>query len=386
MQLIASTTFGLEAVVARELKQLGYERQTVEDGKVRFHADAAAIPRTNLWLRSAERVQVLVGEFPATNFGELFDRTRALPWEDWLPVDAYFPVSGRSVRSQLHSTPDCQAIVKKAIVERLKSKYRKVWFEENGPTLAIDVVLLKDRATLTIDTTGPGLHKRGYRQRVGNAPLKETLAAALIQLSYWNSRRMLLDPFCGSGTIPIEATLLGRNMAPGLHRSFAAEEWPTLAAELWQQARAEARDLIRPRLDAPVLGSDHDAQAIKLAQHHAAAAGVEADIRLEHRDFAKIAPSDLLPFGCLIANPPYGERLGELAEVETLYQRLGNFCNRLPNWSIYVLTSHKTFERLFGATCQRRRKLYNGRIECTYYQFPGPKPPLSEPEPSAGTT
>lgn len=375
MHLIAATTFGLEAVVSRELKQLGYEKQTTEDGKVTFEADVPAIARTNLWLRSAERVLVQVGQFGATDFGELFDRTNALPWEEWLPENAYFPVRGRSVRSQLHSTPDCQAIVKKAIVERLKQRYQKVWFQENGPTFTIEVSLLKDRATLTIDTTGPGLHKRGYRKLSGEAPLKETLAAALVQLSYWNSSRMLLDPFCGSGTIPIEAALIGRKLAPGLHRTFASEEWPVAPSEVWKQARDEAHSVALPKLDAPIVGSDIDADVLKLATHHAMLAGVAEDIRFEHRDFAKIAGPDLLPYGCLIANPPYGERLGELAEVEALYARLGAFCNRLNAWSVYVLTSHKEFERLFGQACDRRRKLFNGRIECTYYQFQGPRPP-----------
>lgn len=378
MHLIAATTFGLEAVVSRELKQLGYEKQTTEDGKITFEADTAAIAKTNLWLRSAERVLVQVGQFEARDFGELFDRTNALPWEDWLPENAYFPVQGRSVRSQLHSTPDCQAIVKKAVVERLKQKYQKVWFQENGPTFTIEVSLLKDRATLTIDTTGPGLHKRGYRKQAGEAPLKETLAAALIQLSYWNSSRMLLDPFCGSGTIPIEAALIGRNLAPGLHRTFAAEEWPNVPRELWQQARDEALAAARPKLDAPIVGSDIDADILKLARHHAILAGVGDDIRFEHRDFAHAPADELWPYGCLITNPPYGERLGELDEAEALYVRLGGFCNRLNGWSVYVLTSHKEFERLFGGKCDRRRKLFNGRIECTYYQFQGPKPPRDD--------
>ena len=378
MKLIASTTFGLEAVVSRELKQLGYDQQTTEDGKVAFEADAAAIARTNLWLRSAERVLVQVGQFEAFDFGELFDRTIELPWEDWLPENAYFPVRGKSVRSQLHSVPDCQAIVKKAIVERLKRKYHKVWFQENGPNYTVEVALLKDRATLTIDTSGSGLHKRGYRKLVGEAPLKETLAAAMIQLSYWNPGRMLLDPFCGSGTIPIEAAMIGRNIAPGLRREFAAEAWPIVPHEVWKQARTEARDLIRPKLDAPIVGSDLDPNAIKLAKHHASEAGVAADMRFENRDFAQISGPDLLPYGCLIANPPYGERLGELDEAEALYARLGTFCNRLNAWSVYVLTSHKEFERLYGKGSDRRRKLFNGRIECIYYQFQGPKPPRVE--------
>ncbi len=380
MQLIAVTSFGLEAVVARELKQLGYEKQTVEDGRVTFESDAAGIARANLWLRSAERVLIQVGQFEATDFGELFDRTQALAWDEWLPVDAYFPVRGKSVRSQLHSTPDCQAIAKKAIVEKLKQRYQKVWFAESGPEYVIEVSLLKDRATLTIDTSGPGLHKRGYRQLVTEAPLKETLAAAMIQLSYWNSGRMFLDPFCGGGTLPIEAALIGRKIAPGLRRSFAAESWSTLPQEIWAQAREEAQAKIVPKLEATILGSDLDPQAIKLAKRHAELAGVAADVQFEMRDFARLAASDVQPYGCLLANPPYGERLGELSEVESLYRRLGTFCERLDTWSIYVLTAHRDFELLFGRAAERRRKLFNGRIECAYYQYPGPRPPVRSSE------
>src|SRR5690606_29139949 len=241
-QLIATAAFGLEAVVARELKALGYTEQTIEDGRVRFAGDAAAIARCNLWLRTADRVLLEVGRFAATDFGELFDRTQALPWEQWLGIDAQFPVRGRSVKSKLHSVPDCQRIVKKAIASRLQQTYRRDWFDETGPLYSVEVALLKDEATLTIDTSGPGLHKRGYRTLVGSAPLKETLAAALVQLSYWNSTRQLVDPCCGSGTIPIEAALIGRNLAPGRNRTFPAEAWPWLDATAWTQARAEADD------------------------------------------------------------------------------------------------------------------------------------------------
>ena len=253
IELIATASFGLEAVVARELKQLGYEDQTTDDGRVTFVADEAAVCRANLWLRSADRVRLKLGEFEARDFGTLFDRTNALPWSDWLPENAEFPVQGKSVRSQLSSVPNCQSIVKKAIVEKLKQQYKCDWFDENGPTCAVEVSLLKDRATLTIDTSGPGLHKRGYRTLSGAAPLKETLAAGLVQLSYWNRERPLIDPFCGTGTIPIEAALIGRNIAPGLHREFAAEQWPRIPEHLWTEARSEAQDSVTDELASPIL-------------------------------------------------------------------------------------------------------------------------------------
>lgn len=375
LSLLATTPFGLEAVVARELKDLGYADQCVEDGRIRFEGDATAVCRANIRLRAASRVLLLVGEFEARDFGELFDRTRELAWEDWIPADAAFPVRGRSVRSQLHSVPDCQAIVKKAVVERLKSVYHHDWFDETGPACAVDVSLLNDRATLTLDTSGDALHRRGYRTLVGAAPLRETLAAALVLLSYWNRDRPLVDPFCGSGTIPIEAALVGRNIAPGLSRSFAAEQWPQFPTSLWAAARQEARDLIRPALPIRILGYDRDAHVLSLARQHAVAAGVTDDIHFQQQPLEEFRTSR--PYGCLITNPPYGERLGEEREVSALYRAMGRAFAPLDTWSIYVLTSHPQFERLYGRRADRRRKLYNSNIACTYYQFQGPKPPQS---------
>jgi putative N6-adenine-specific DNA methylase len=375
LSLLATTPFGLEAVVARELKDLGYADQRVEDGRIRFTADPAAVCRANIRLHAASRMLLVVGEFEARDFGQLFDRTRDLPWEEWIPADAAFPVRGRSVRSQLHSVPDCQSIVKKAVVERLKSVYHRDWFDEAGPACAIDVSLLNDRATLTLDTSGDALHRRGYRTLVGAAPLRETLAAALVLLSYWNRDRPLVDPFCGSGTIPIEAALIGRNIAPGLARHFAAEEWPQFPKPLWEAARQEARDLIRPALPVRILGHDRDARAIALARQHAAAAGVADDIHFQQQPLDEFRTSR--PYGCLIANPPYGERLGEQREVDALYRAMGRAFAPLDTWSIYVLTSHQHFERLYGRRADRRRKLYNSNIACTYYQFLGPRPPKS---------
>jgi len=377
MDLIATSTFGLEAVVGRELKALGYAEQRTEDGRIGFRGDATAIARTNLRLRSADRVLVRLGEFEARDFGVLFDRTKALPWSDWLTPDATFPVRGKSVRSQLHSVPDCQAIVKKAIVEHLKQFTRTTWFPENGPEFAVEVALLKDRATLTIDTTGPGLHKRGYRKLVGAAPIKETLAAGLLQLSHWNRDRPLLDPFCGSGTIAIEAALLGRNIAPGLDRTFPAERWPLVPQRVWDEARAEARDLALPPLSEPLLGSDIDSSAIELARRHAAQAGVEADVRFEKGDVRQLRTHR--KYGCLVTNPPYGERLGDADEIGPLYDEMARAFRRLDTWSLYVLTAYSEFERHMGRKADRRRKLYNGRIECAYYQFPGPRPPWQPP-------
>jgi putative N6-adenine-specific DNA methylase len=383
VELIATAGFGLEAVVARELKRLGYERQSVADGRVTFPADLNAICRTNLWLRSADRVLLKLGSFEARDFGELFDRTAALDWAHWIPSDGQFPVRGKSVRSQLHSVRDCQAIVKKAIVEKLKQTHRTTWFAERGPLFAVEVSILKDVVTLTIDTTGPGLHKRGYRTLVGPSPLKETLAAALIQLSYWNSARPFADPFCGTGTIPIEAALLGRNMAPGAGRPFASDDWPTIPKRLWHEARTEAKDAALRGGPLSIVGSDIDETSLSMARRHARNAAVEADIRFERRDFSEIAPPG--DYGCLIANPPYGERSGDVADAEALAQQSSEVFRRFDTWSLYVLTALANFERLCQRQADRRRKLYNGRIACTYFQFQGPRPPASPRDVLAST-
>lgn len=372
-QLIATAGFGLEAVVARELRQLGYTDTHVTDGRVAFTGPPEAVCRANLFLRSCGRVLLKVGSFFARDFGELFEGTRALPWSEWLPVDAAFPVRGRSIRSQLHSVPDCQSIVKKAVVEHLSAAYGRTWFDETGPQYAVEVSLLGDEATLTLDTSGAGLHKRGYRTRQGPAPLKETLAAGLVQLSFWRNGRPLIDPLCGTGTIPIEAALLGRHLAPGLCRSFAAEAWPQIPAKFWAEARQEARDLARPRLDLPVIGTDINPEALRLARYHAERAGVAGDVHLQQAALADLRTSR--QYGCFICNPPYGERLGERCEIEALYRQMGRVFGKFETWSAYVLTAYRGFERLYGRRADRRRKLYNGRLECTYYQFHGRKPP-----------
>ncbi|MFM7058936.1 MAG: MEKHLA domain-containing protein [Planctomycetota bacterium] len=374
--LIATTTFGLEAVAARELQQLGYTVLRTVDGRVYFQGDERDIARCNLWLRSADRLLIRVGEFPAPDFDALFDRTKDLPWADLLPVDAKFPVSGRSVMSRLHAVPAVQGCVKKSIVESLKKKYQRFRFEESGAVYPIEVSLLRDVASITLDTSGDGLHKRGYRVFVGAAPLRETMAAGLIQLSYWNRDRLLVDPFCGSGTIPIEAAMIGRNIAPGMGRSFAAEDWRWFDRRIWKDARTEARDLRQPRLAQAVLGFDHDPAAIRLSERGAREAGVETDIQFRAQEVSDFRTSQ--DYGVVICNPPYGERLGNPEEVAAVYRELGRVLAPLSTWSIYVITSSRAFEHQFGRRAHRRRKLFNGKLECQFYQYPGPPPKRSD--------
>ncbi len=376
LTLIARCAFGLEAVVARELAELGYADSQSTNGAVQFTGDVSAIARANLWLRTADRVQVLVGRFPAPDFDALFEQTRALDWSRWIPVDGEFPVKGRSHKSQLTSVPACQRSVKKAIVESLQAAHGATTLAESAARYQIEVALLKDEATLTLDTTGPSLHKRGYRRLSGEAPIKETMAAALVLLSFWQRDRPLLDPFCGTGTIPIEAALIGRRMAPGLHRSFAADAWPGIGREIWQQAKLEALDLALPESDELILGTDTDRDALGKARYHAGLAGVDSQIHFQQRPFADASSSR--KYGCVIGNPPYGQRLSQPSEIEALYQAMPGVLRRFPTWSHFLLTSHPEFEQLVGQQADRRRKLYNGRIECTYYQFFGPRPPRTE--------
>ena len=373
MDLIATATFGVESLVARELMELGYTEQKVENGKVTFKGDETAICRTNLWLRKAERVQVQIGQFEARTFEELFQQTKALPWSDWLPENANFPVEGKSIKSTLHSVPDCQAIVKKAVVEKMKEKYKTNWFEEDGARYTIQVALLKDIVTLTIDTTGVGLHKRGYRKLVGRAPLKETLASVMISLSRWKSDRTLIDPFCGVGTIPIEAALQGLNIAPGLKRSFIAEDWPIISPKKWEEAREEANQVIQKDKTLDIAGFDIDKEVLSLARYHAKNAGVESNIHFQQGDFLDLKSKK--KYGYIICNPPYGERLENEDAVERIYEDMGKVFGELDTWSYYVITSNPRFEALFNRKSDKNRKLYNGRIECHYYQFFGPKPP-----------
>ncbi len=373
IELIATATFGLEAIVAQEVKELGYENVAVENGKVTFIADEKAICRANLWLRTADRVRLKVGEFKAVTFDELFEKTKALPWADLLPKDAEFPVDGKSVQSTLFSISDSQAIVKKAIVESMKKRYRTDWFEEKGPLYPVEVSLLKDVATLTIDTSGAGLHKRGYRAVGSEAPLKETLAAALIMIARWKPEIPLIDPCCGSGTIPIEAALIGQNIAPGMDRTFVSEQWPNILREHWRNARKETHDRVDYDRELDISGTDIDDQLINKARKNAAEAGVDHLIHFQGRPLSEL--SSKKKYGKVICNPPYGERLSELNEVEKLYKQMGKVFKMLDTWSFYILTAHEKFESVFGKKASKRRKLYHGNIKVQYYQYFGPRPP-----------
>lgn len=375
--LIAPAAFGLEAVTARELNRLGFEDTRTEDGRVYFSGDENAVAKANLWLRTAARVQICLARFPAVTFEELFQGVKAIPWGDILPEDARFPVDGRSVKSTLFSISDCQAITKKAIVEKMKQTYPREYFEETGDLYRLEVSLLKDMATITLDTSGAGLHKRGYRKMAGEAPLKETTAAALIDLTYWKPGRILVDPMCGTGTIPIEAAMISENRAPGLTREFSAERWGSFAPA-FARAREEARDLIRPCSEITVFGRDIDAKAVDVSQTCARLAGVEKAVRFERADVRTFTSRE--SYGFLLTNPPYGERLGQEEEVQALYRDMGKVFRSLDTWSYYVITAHPEFERLFGKRADKRRKLFNGRLPCQYYQYLGPKPPRAPKE------
>lgn len=372
-QVIAATTFGLEAVVADEVKKLGFTNVTVENGKVMFPTDEAGICRANLWLRAADRIRIQVAQFKATSFEQLFEETKALPWGDWLPKDAEFPVEGKSVKSTLFSVADCQAIVKKAIVESMKRKYKVSRFEENGPLFRIEVALLKDVATITLDSSGTGLHRRGYKPLVGEAPLRETMAAGLILLSRWQPDTALIDPFCGSGTIPIEAALIGMNIAPGINREFACEDWPWIPKEVWRDARREAHDLANYDQELFIIGSDINDQVLKVARQNAAEAFVDDKIHFQTLPLSSL--SSKKKYGKIICNPPYGERIGERDEVAALYREMGRVFSKLDTWSFYILTSYPDFEKLFGKPATKKRKFYNGNIRVDYYQYYGPRPP-----------
>ena len=383
-ELIATAAFGLEAVLAEEVKKLGYPDVKVDNGKVTFTADTGALCRANLWLRTADRVRLKVGEFKAVTFDELFEKTRVLPWPELIPADAAFPVDGKSVKSALFSVSDCQAITKKAVVESMKKKYKKEWFEETGPLYSLEVALRKDTATLTIDTSGAGLHKRGYRAGAGEAPLRETLAAALVMLSRWYPDTVLWDPCCGSGTIPIEAALIGRNVAPGLNRIFASENWPTIPEEMWRQARQETRDLAQFDLPLDIIGTDADTRVLKTARQNATAGGVGDCIHFQRLPVTDIQTKK--KYGKIICNPPYGERLGDMRDVERLYREMGKSFSKLDTWSTYVLTAHPQFEKLFGRSADKKRKLYNGNIQTHYYQYYGPRPPKLKDRPGLHRT
>lgn len=367
LKLVATCLFGLERLLGEEIEALGYDRLETIDGRVTFAGDEQAVALSNVFLRYAERVYILLGDFPATDFDALFEGTRALPWESFIGRDDAFPVKGHSVNSRLFSIPDCQRIVKKAIATRLSSAYGLSWFSESGTTYQVAFFLLRDRASLMIDTTGAPLHKRGWRTEAGDAPIRETLAAALAALSRPREDVLFWDPFCGSGTIAIEAAMLQHNIAPGRHRRFASEAFPAIPASLFACAREEADDNVR-RDKFEVYASDIDPHMIETARANIARAGVSDCVRAFVADARKIeAPADRR--GTLVTNPPYGERLMTPEEVEALYRDFGTACRRLPPWHIYVITSHPAFPKIFGRRADKIRKLYNGMIPCFYYQF-----------------
>ena len=366
--LTVPVVFGLEALVATEIRDLGYETTTVEDGKVTFEGDLEAICASNLHLRTGERVLIKIGEFPAHTFDELFEGVKKLPWEEWIGKDDAFPVKGYSLKSALHSIPDCQAIVKRAVVERLKQTYHIDWFEETGSKYQIQFSIMKDSAILYLDTSGDSLYKRGYREKGNDAPIRETLAAALIILSRWQGdNRPLYDPMCGSGTLAIEAAMLAANIAPGLKRHFAAERWHTVPKALWQKARQAAKENINKNAAPLIYASDIDPKSVKLAKENAQKAGVDSFIQFSCQDINNLTPYQ--EKCTIVCNPPYGERLMDKKSCETLYAQMGKKFSEFPFAGCYIITSHEQFEDHFGKKADKKRKIYNGMLKCYLYQY-----------------
>ena len=377
-ELIAPCHFGMEAVLKREILDLGYEITKVEDGKVTFEADAQGIADANIFLRSTERILLKVAEVKAETFDELFEKTKALPWENYIPKDGKFWVAkANSVKSKLFSPSDIQSIMKKAIVERLKGVYGVSWFEEDGASFPIRVAFMKDVATIGIDTSGVSLHKRGYRKMTVKAPITETLASALIMLTPWNKDRILVDPFCGSGTFPIEAAMMAANIAPGMNRSFLAENWKNLVPRRhWYHAVEEAQDLIDDKIETDIQGYDIDGEVIRAARENARLAGVDHLIHFQKRSVSEL--NHPKKYGFVITNPPYGERIEDRANLPALYTEIGQAFSRLDSWSEYVITSYEDAEKYIGRKADKNRKIYNGMIKTYYYQFIGPRPPRRE--------
>jgi putative N6-adenine-specific DNA methylase len=369
--IIATAAFGLESIVVRELKKLGYENLAVENGRISFTGDERDVARCNIWLRTADRVLIEAARFNTIDFEDLFQGTLKVSWENIVPNDGKMHITGKTVRSKLFSLSACQSVVKKAVIEAMKRKYGPSEFPETGPVYKIEVSLINDVASLTIDTTGPGLHKRGYRQDAGEAPLRETLAAGIVLLSGWKPDRVLADPLCGSGTIAIEAALIGKNIAPGLKRSFVSETWWQIPEPIWSSVREEAREQIND-ISFQILASDIDALVLRKARGNAERAGVSDLIA-----FQKLSVDEFRSrknYGYIICNPPYGERLSETNEVEELYRTMGQTFSQLDRWSFFILTAHSGFQQSFGKKATRNRKLYNGMIQCYLYEYFGPKP------------
>ena len=379
-ELVVPCHFGLEAVTKREIYDLGYEITRVEDGRVTFEGDEEAVCRANVFLRSAERVLLQVGRFHATTFDELFEGIKALPWEDYIPKDGRFWVTkASSIKSKLFSPSDIQSIAKKAMVERLKQSYHLDWFPEDGASYPVRIFLLKDEVMVTIDTSGESLHKRGYRLMTSKAPLTETLAAALIMLTPWKRDRILVDPFCGSGTFPIEAAMMAANVAPGMNRSFTAQKWTNLIpAELWKETVQEAEEMIDKDVQVDIQGYDIDPEVGKAARENAKRAGVDHMIHFQQREVANLRHPK--KYGFVITNPPYGERLEEKEDLPKLYEQIGKAFEELDSWSLYMITSYEDTERYIGRKADKNRKIYNGMIKTYFYQFMGPKPPKREHE------
>lgn len=373
--LLVPCHFGLEAVLKREIYDLGYEITKVEDGRVTFEGDEEAICRANIFLRTAERVMIQVGRFKATTFEELFQGIKNLPWEEYIPEDGKFWVKkASSINSKLFSPSDIQSIAKKAMVERMKQKYHKEWFKEDGASYPVRIFLLKDEVAVALDTSGDSLHKRGYRTMTSKAPLTETLAASLIMLTPWRKERILVDPFCGSGTFPIEAAMIAANIAPGMNRDFTAEEWTNLIdRKLWYECVKEAEDMIDTTVKVDIQGYDIDGDVIKAARENAKRAGVEHMIHFQQRAVADL--SHPKKYGFIITNPPYGERLEDKADLPELYTQIGQAYQRLDSWSMFLITSYTDTEKYIGRKADKNRKIYNGMLKTYFYQFLGPKPP-----------
>lgn len=375
IQLVAPCHFGMEAVLKREIYDLGYDITKVEDGRVTFEGDLETICRSNIFLRTAERVMVQIGRFRATTFDELYENMKALPWEDWIPQDGKFWVKkASSVKSKLFSASDIQSICKKAMVDRLKMTYHTDWFKEDGASFPVRIFLLKDEVTVALDTTGDPLHKRGYRTWTSKAPISETLAAALIMLTPWRADRILVDPFCGSGTFLIEAAMMAANIAPGMNRSFTAEAWTHLIPkQMWYDVVEEAEEMVDTDISCDLQGYDIDPDMIRIARANAKQAGVDHLIHFQQRDVADLKHSK--KYGFIITNPPYGERLEDKKDLPALYTTIGQVYRDLDAWSMYLITSYEEAERYIGRKADRNRKLYNGMIRTYFYQFMGSKPP-----------
>ena len=378
-ELIAPCHFGLEAVMKREILDLGYEVSQVEDGRVTFIGDAEAVCRANIFLRTTERILLKVGSFKAETFEELFQGTRVIPWEQYIPRDGKFWVAkASSIKSRLFSPSDIQSIMKKAMVERLKKHYGVTWFPENGASYPLRVFLYKDVVTVAMDTSGDSLHKRGYRTLTSKAPITETLAAALLMLTPWKPDRILVDPFCGSGTFPIEAAMMAANMAPGMNREFLAEEWKNLIPKkCWYEAMDEANDLVKDDISVDIQGYDIDGEIVRAARANAAAAGVDHLIHFQQRPVSQL--SHPKKYGFLITNPPYGERIEDKKNLPELYKTIGERFVALDSWSAYIITAYEDTERYFGRKADKNRKIYNGMMKTYFYQFMGPKPPSRNP-------